>query len=107
MKSKWEKAGTIGVDAGVCWIGDPCYILHTDSPKEIGKDWEEFCNILESKQKNGTAQFDYDLGHPGLGFCVGTGYGDGEYPIYVKRNNEGRIMQVMVSFDDAGELKRR
>jgi hypothetical protein len=30
--------GEIGVDAGLCWIGDPCYILHTDQPpKAIGK----------------------------------------------------------------------
>ncbi len=29
-KTKWEKIGQIGVDAGLCWIGDPCYILHKE-----------------------------------------------------------------------------
>jgi hypothetical protein len=42
-----KQIGEIGVDAGLCWIGDPCYILHKEHPpKAIGTSWDEFCDIL-------------------------------------------------------------
>lgn len=91
---KWEKVGEIGVDAGLCWVGDPCYILHTtpgNEPKDLGKDWLEFCNTLP--EENPVAK-QYDEG-----VVVSTGYGDGSYPVYVKKNDEGRIVGVMVKFD--------
>lgn len=95
---EWEKVGVIGVDAGLCWIGDPCYILHRDDDKyiAIGKNWREFCSNFENYPV--MKQFHYDMGHPGLGFCVSTGYGDGSYDVFVKRNNEGRIAEVKVVF---------
>lgn len=105
-KTEWQKIGEVGVDAGLCWIGDPCYI-HPDPeykdnpPKEWGKTWSEFCKILHEKEKDEfptRVQFNYDLGHPGLGVCVSTGYGDGCYPVYIKRNFEGRISEVKVKF---------
>jgi len=40
----------------------------------------------------------YALGHPGLGVVVSTGYGDGEYPVEVRRNEDGRIAEVRVRF---------
>ena len=126
----WEEVGVIGVDAGLCWIGDPCYVLHRQgekAPEDIGKDWGEFCGKFdelkylpyteEETQELGisnetfktlkgkayiaskdTLQFNYDKGHKGLGVCVSTGYGDGFYPVLVKRNAEGRVMAVMVDF---------
>jgi len=90
---KRKKVGMIGVDAGLCWVGDPCYI-HPDLdekkpslPKEFGQTWSEFCDILWKKSppdKPTVAQFNYDLGHKGLGVCVSTGYGDGTYPVYIE-----------------------
>lgn len=96
----WERVGEIGVDAGLCWIGDPCYIIHPDDgmPKELGKDWGDFCDKLFAKETDGAAQYNYDMGHAGLGVTVNTGYGDGTYPVYVKRNAEGRIAEVKVVF---------
>ena len=92
--------GEIGVDAGLCWIGDPCYILHTDQPPEaIGKNWDEFCDIMHEDRRNPTCkQFTYDLGHPGLGVVVSTGYGDGLYPVYAEFDDEGRVARVWVEF---------
>src|SRR5437870_1373054 len=88
-----QRIGEIGVDAGLCWIGDPCYILHQhEPPKAIGRNWEEFCDILDEEGQHPTRkQFDYDLGHPGLGVVVSTGYGDGTYPVYAEFNEDGRI----------------
>jgi hypothetical protein len=99
--------GEIGVDAGICWIGDPCYVLHLEQPpKAIGKDWEEFCDLLGDEYPT-AKQFHYDLGHAGLGVVVSTGYGDGVYPVYAEFNSEGRIASVRVEFispdDEADE----
>lgn len=94
MKSQWEKVGEIGVDAGLCWIGDPCYIIHANEySKSIGKNWGEFCDKL----KDDATQFNYDLGHPGLGVAVSTGYGDGTYDVEVRRA-DGRIKELRVKF---------
>lgn len=95
---KTYEAGVIGVDAGLCWIGDPCYILHASlAPKAIGNDWMEFCEGLPL-DRTVEKQFHYDMGHAGLGFCVSTGDGDGVYPVYVTKNDEGRIAKVTVEF---------
>lgn len=37
-------------------------------------------------------------GQVDLGAAVSSGYGDGSYPVYVRRNYEGRVMQVLVDF---------
>ena len=76
--------GHIGVDAGLCWIGDPCYILHGEYPTSIGKSWEEFCDIVHDEKGPTMKQFNYNIGSPGLGVCVSTGLGDGFYPVYAE-----------------------
>ena len=92
-----KQIGTIGVDAGMCWIGDPCYILHKEKPfKDIGKDWLDFCNKLGEDYPT-KKQFNFDKGHAGLGVCVSTGYGDGEYPVYAEIE-DNRIKSVTVKF---------
>jgi hypothetical protein len=108
MTKTVKQIGEIGVDAGLCWIGDPCYILHAEpKPKAIGNDWSEFCDILHKDDQYPTAkQFAYDLGHAGLGMCISTGYGDGTYPVYAEFNEEGRIAKVSVEFiDDANDAQ--
>jgi len=96
-QGNWKLVGHFGVDAGICWIGDPCYILHTDEPvKSIGKNWEEFCDKLGKKESK---EFTFNAGHEGLGICVHTGWGDGYYPVYA-RFEDGRIMQIYIDFDE-------
>lgn len=107
--SGWERVGEIGVDAGLCWVGDPCYLLQdtgSGRPKELGKDWKAFCDLLWKKEDGTqTAQWNYDHGRPGLGVTVATGWGDGTYDVYVRRA-EGRVKAVMVVFDeDAAEAE--
>jgi len=75
----WERVGEIVVDSGHCWVGDPIYIA-ANAPRE------------------------YDPEPPG-GVTVSTGWGDGDYNVYVRRA-EGRIKAVMVVFDeDAAEAE--
>ena len=104
--NKRIRIGEIGVDAGLCWIGDPCYILHkntgelNDLKRVIGKDWGEFCDLI-GDMKHGK-QLNYPLGHPGLGVVVQTGYGDGTYPVYATISDEyvggERVTSVTVEF---------
>ena len=98
-ESEWEEIGIIGVDAGLCWVGDPCYILHRENkPNDIGENWEDFCSTFYEHEDDGFRQYSYDVGHAGLGVCMTTGYGDGVYPVEVRRNKEGRIAELRVIF---------
>jgi len=98
--SVWHHAGVIGVDAGLCWVGDPCYVMHA-RPKDIGENWLDFCERLGDSHPT-VRQFHYDMGHPGLGVCVSTGYGDGGYPVEVRYNAEGRVAELRVTFINDG-----
>ena len=93
----WEQVGVIGVDAGLCWIGDPCYCVTPDSTEHPAQTWSEFCDKL-FEDTSDTKQWNHKLGHSGLGVSVSTGYGDGTYPVYVKRNSEGLITEAKVVF---------
>ena len=97
MLSKWKKVGVIGVDAGLCWIGDPCYVVAKDCDEQF-KSWHAFCDQLGVREKDGVSVFPYKLGHEGLGIAVSTGYGDGEYDVFVKRDKSGRIAEAKVVF---------
>lgn len=101
MNKQKKQVGVIGVDAGICWIGDPCYILHNEDglPKEVGKNWREFVDILYTKSRTNIEahQFNYDLGHAGLGVVVSTGYGDGVYPVFIE-TEDNRVKRVSVEF---------
>ena len=114
-KKERELIGHIGVDAGCVQIGDPCYT------HEKAGDWTEYCNTVLSKMdevrvggglrppgqcykaRKNFAQIPYDMGHEGKAIVVGSGYGDGVYPVTVTRNDDGRIASVLVTFiDDKG-----
>ena len=98
LEDGWEKVGVVGVDAGLVWLGDPCYILHARKPKAIGKDWGDLAKSLDLRLGNDAVQMNYDKGHPGLGVIVTSGYGDGEYPVEVRRLEDGTIAEVRVVF---------
>lgn len=93
----WQKVGEIGVDAGLCWLGDPCYCVTPDVDEHPAKTWDEFCDKLQKIEKKGVAQWNYKGGH--IGVTVSTGYGDGVYPVFIRRNADGRISAVKVIFD--------
>lgn len=88
-----KQIGVIGVDAGLCWIGDPCYVVSKDA-SHVWDKWDDFCDELTDER---TKQFNYEKGHPGLGVCVSSGYGDGEYPVFAEFE-DGRVKSVTVKF---------
>lgn len=93
-----KKIGEISVDAGVVWIGDPCYVFHQEKPpKAIGNSWSEFCDIIFNNGFEDSMQFNYDGGHPGLGVLVSSGYGDGVYDVMAEIEN-GTVRRVWIDF---------
>jgi hypothetical protein len=91
--------GHIGVDAGLCWIGDPCY-LQPGSKENPIKDWDKFCTSFGDEHPR-LKSFNYQLGHEGLGVCVSTG-GDGTYPVYAEVKGD-TVHSVTVVFNYGGE----
>lgn len=97
MSESWEKVGEIGVDSGTCWVGDPCYCVVPDAHEHPAKSWSEFCDASR-QDREGVHQWNYKLGHPGLGVSVTTGGGDGRYPVFVSRDELGQVAAVKVVF---------
>ena len=103
---KWEEAGVIGVDSGHCWIGDPCYFLGRGRELAEGAlSYNDLLSLLREGNWPETLQLRYaQEGCDGLGVVVQTGYGDGVYPVLVRRDGNGRIAAVMVVFTDDEEV---
>lgn len=87
---EWEKVGEVGVDAGLIWIGDPCYVVAKDS-SHVQPKWDKFCAELEKKEQNGVGDFG------GTGVSISSGYGDGTYEVFVKRE-DGHIKEAKIVF---------
>ena len=79
MENKWVVIGYCGVDSGRLLIMDPCYRKNLPEDKEDGIIWDsDIASMI---------QYNYDLGHAGLGVSFATGIGDGCYPVYGKIKN--------------------
>lgn len=90
---------TIYVDAGMIWIGDPCYVMGGTTSTHGVKDMSAFCRKLEDAR---TAADEGDAAHEplgrGIGLAISSGYGDGEYPVEIVKNHEGRVARVTITF---------
>ena len=96
--------GRVGVDAGLIWIGDPCYILHKEElPSTLGKDWSGFCDKMSDKIHK---SFNYELGHEGLGVCTSTRHGDGSYDVIGFFDGDNKTPScVLVDFDNVFDIE--
>lgn len=90
-----ERIGTVYVDAGIVMVGDPCYSLPDDGSHRIG-NWAEFCETM-FKDQNYDNGYSTPLGK-GISIVVESGWGDGEYPVFVERSPEGRVARLVVEF---------
>jgi len=97
-----KKIGVIGVDAGLCWLGDPCYVFGDQDAEHKWNTWMDFVETIKADQYPTTQQYNYNLGHPGLGVLVSTGWGDGVYPVFAEIE-DGRVKRVTVDFDYEGD----
>ncbi len=78
-KLGWELIGQIGVNSGQVVVGDPSEILEREP-------YMELINI-----KGNLRKFNKSL-------VVPSGWGDGNYHVYVQKNDNGRILRLMIDF---------
>ena len=94
-----ERIGSVGVDSGTMMLGDPCYISD-DKRLHSNKGWSKFCEEIFTKQFDSMG---YTQIGRGTAVVTETGYGDGEYPVYITRSREGRVKSLTVVFLDKEE----
>ncbi len=97
-----EQIGTVCVDAGIVMIGDPCYTLSDNASHrtDIARVWDRFCEQTFAPGPHQKGHRDGEAVEPlgeGVGLVVSTGYGDGEYPVYVEYEGT-RIARLVVEF---------
>ena len=99
MNKQTIEDSTIYVDAGMIWIGDPCYVMGGTTSTHGVRDWSAFARKLEDAR---TAADEDDAAHEplgrGIGLAIPSGYGDGEYPVEIVKNSEGRVASVTITF---------
>ena len=87
--------GSISVDSGTIFVGDPCYTATDDASHRI-KTWEDWCDKHPWNNEH------YNVIEPagkGSGLSIPTLYGDGEYPVYAELTDAGRIRSITIDFD--------
>lgn len=113
--NEWVRVAYIDVDAGVVWVGDPCYSLTAES-QYTPKTWHEFCCQTFDEESTVAKGVNAPLKNrglydEGLGIEISSGYGDGTYPVYVKYMKDDlfgddrdiRVKAVLIDF--LGELE--
>lgn len=94
--------GRVDVDAGLIWLGDPCYVMGDDASSRVTK-WSDFCDKLYDNPSHESAGYSQPLDHKGAGIAVQTFMGDGTYPVYaeyaVNYFGNRAIKSVTIDFD--------
>ena len=94
-KEDLKLIGTFGVDSGMIWVGDPCYIDKDDKPPF--DEWMRFCNAQDKARgkEGGPGSKQYDSG-----LAIDTKHGDGRYNVYSFRGHSCIIIDFDGVFDD-------
>lgn len=95
-----ELVGSFAVDSGQAMVGDPCYLDQWKTNE--GEEWNLEGKVGDYSYQGASATtIANDSGVLGTGTAVvfNTGYGDGYYPVYVKYNEDGRIVKVVIDFE--------
>ena len=87
-----KQIGSIGVDAGLVYIVDPCYIK--DHPIVFDDDkWQEF--VKEYYANGGKKE---NFAEMCGGVIFNTHHGDGEYPVIATFDDDGSIEKIEIDF---------
>jgi Protein of unknown function (DUF4241) len=97
-------AGSFAVDSGQAMVGDPCYLNDYDPNTNeawdlAGKEGQYSYQGISAVTLN--KNFGEIAGNTAVAFS--TGYGDGLYPVYVKLDQDNRVVMVVIDFN--GELE--
>ena len=109
----WEYVGIVGVDSGQMMLSDPSYVKDfadsddveklLDAIKDGGSDdsysYTGACSQSNTPQQAGVLV--NDIGAE-MGVVCSSGFGDGGYPVYVKRHDFGewgkRVVEMKIEF---------
>lgn len=96
--------GSFAVDSGQAMVGDPCYLdkWKTNEDEEWNLEGKVGDYSYHGASATTLANSAGQLGD-GSAIVFNTGYGDGFYPVYVKYNEDGRIVKVVIDFE--GEIE--
>lgn len=98
MARKGKKlVGHVDVDAGLIWVGDPCYVMGDEASDRV-TDWGDFCEKLFSDKNRDSTGASEPLGK-GVGIAVQSGYGDGSYPVYLEYHDDGVPSRITIEFN--------
>ena len=111
--TEWELVGTCGVDSGQIIVVDPCYVISDerdlDKFKESG-DYNDVDATYDELLKERDIHKNHNLTDAfKFGIVTNTGFGDGEYNVYIKKENQGnwgeRVSELKIVFieDDPEE----
>jgi len=88
--------GTVGVDAGMLMVGDPCYFVGKDATiNERCNNWKQACDDIFCKDG---VDRDEGMDVYRLGVAVSTTYGDGEYKVFLETTKAGK-RRLVVNLD--------
>jgi len=90
VKVTKELIGHVGVDSGQLMVVDPCYVFKQMTQSEADELYKDACNATKP---HGMVLCS---GIQGEAAAFSSGYGDGVYPVYAYKNEEGRIIRVEI-----------
>lgn len=100
ITTELELLGHCSVDSGQILIGDPCYL--SDFADDSDQVWDLSNKFGEYSYQGASATTLSSEGGGTLGeslaIVVSSGYGDGSYPVYVTRDENGRIATATIVF---------
>lgn len=89
-----EEIGGLYVDAGLMLVGDK--VAYDTDAATVG--WHDWLDHEIEPGRSRLSQHPIYADPRGQMVCSSTGYGDGVYPLEVRRDDQGDIQQVMVTF---------
>ena len=79
----WDEIGRVGVDSGQLMIIDPCFLLSR----------REYLNTFVGRPQE-VQPHEFKRG------IVASGWGgDGNFPVFVKKNKDGLVLEMKVVFN--------
>jgi len=106
-KSKWIKIGDCAVDSGTIILVDPCYVLPDSVNKKgqleshHGKESYTYEKFIKDSFKGNIDLLPREIiftGIAGTGVAIGGFGGDGNYPVYIKKDENGQVKEAKIKF---------
>jgi hypothetical protein len=89
-EGKWQRIGIVGVDTGTVLLSDPCSV---QAGFDVDPLWEGL-GLKDSLQVN------YEKGHPGRAVIVSNFGGDGMFPVFIRKDAEGMVVEMKIVFNE-------